>query len=530
MYKSIFKKATACFLSLIMMFSLTIVAFGADDEEIPVIVISGMCSRNYYNSETGAYVVPPSASDFTEFLVDIAAPSFTTIFTGDYSAFAESFATELFDMLEVFSCDENGDPLYDEVVTDTYDEPISNYADYFDSCTMFQQALARSIGDEIGSDRTYYFNYDWRLSPLDHADDLNDMIESAKETFGVDKVKVVGLSMGGTILSSYIYKYGTDSLESITYASTAYSGVDLVGYLFNGELSFSSSLVLTYLTGLFEDFYITSGALSMASTSLSDSYLEGVLDSFLDDLVEQCTEPLYADALAQSLGTMLGLWSLVPQEDYESAKAYVSQYIDLSDNFWSQADEYIYSVQANADEMLIQAQEDGVQVNFVAAYGYSGIPATDATVAQTDVLIETENMLSNASVANYGETLEITDYTYASTDNVIDVSQSAFANTTWAIKSTTHVAYKYGKVTCDLLTWVVTADEEIDIYSNELYPQFVQYNADSNTFSSLTEGVTLEGDLLEDQNLSFFEQIVEFIKSIPNTIKEIFSLYILFFE
>lgn len=534
MKKSILKKALASFLALVMGFSMVVVSFASEDseEDIPVIVISGMSARYYYNSETGESVLPATFSETLEFFTGTASVSLEALLAGDLSVFSYGISENIFDLLEEFSCDENGVPVNEYVTTDTYDEPISNYQDYFDSCILFQQALARSIGDEIGSDKTYYFNYDWRLSPLDHADDLNDMIESAKELFGVEKVKIVALSMGGTILSSYIYKYGTDSIESMTYAATAYQGVEFAAALVSGNLTLNSSDVLTYFAGLFEDNFIVADSLNGISSALdSSTFTQSAIDSMLDWMIEEFKDPLYEEAIAKVFGSMYGVWALVPQDEYEAAKEYMLSIADLSDDFFDKADEYIYEVQANANDMLIEAQESGIPVYFVGSYGFSGVAISEATSYQTDVLIETENMLSDCTVAMYGETLGYTDDTnvYISTDNIIDTSNSSFKDTTWVIKSTTHVAFRYDSVVGDLITWVVTADEPVDIYSNELYPQFVQYNALTNTFSSLTQGVVLEGDTVEVDD-SFFAKLIDLIQTIPSTIEDLFSLYILFFK
>lgn len=532
MKKSIFKKVIAMVLAIVMTFSLVVVSFASEDETTPVIVVSGMSARYYYNSETGESVLPASFTDILDFATGIIPTSLEALLAGDLSVFSYGISSSIFDLLEEFSCDENGVPVNEYVTTETYDEAISNYQEYFDSCILFQQALARSIGDEIGSDRTFYFNYDWRLSPLDHADDLNDMVEYVKESLGVEKVKIIALSMGGTILSSYIYKYGTDSIESMTYGATAYQGVDFAAALVTGELSLNSIDVLTYFAGLFEDNFLVADSLNSLSSTLSSSeFLQSSVDSVLDWLMQEFKDPLYEEAISQAFGSMYGIWALVPEEDYEAAKEYISSLVDLSDEFFEKADEYIYEVQANANEMLIEAQESGIPVYFIGSYGFSGVPISDATSSQADVLIETENMLSGCIVAPYGETLGYEDETniHISTDNIIDATNSAFADTTWVIKSTTHVAFRYDSVVGDLVTWVATADEPIDIYSNELYPQFVQYNALTNTFSSLTQGVVLEGDTLEVDD-SFISKLMTLIQNIPSTIKDLFSLYILFFK
>ena len=90
--------------------------------------------------------------------------------------------------------------------------------------------------DAFGSDNTYFFNYDWRLDPLKHADDLNLFIKNVKTQTKCDRVALAAFSMGGTVTCSYLYKYGSSDVDSVSLCSTAFQGTSCMGSMFSGDL------------------------------------------------------------------------------------------------------------------------------------------------------------------------------------------------------------------------------------------------------------------------------------------------------
>ena len=48
------------------------------------------------------------------------------------------------------------------------------------------------------------------------------------------------------------------------------------------------------------------------------------------------------------------------------------------------------------------------------------------------------------------------------------------------------MGYMYKTPMCDLIVYLVTSEEYVDIYSNPEYPQFTEYDGDENKLVSLT--------------------------------------------
>lgn len=493
------KKLISVLLAVVMLFSLTSVAFAAE-EVVPVVVVSGMGRPLYEVKEDGSRVQVwgPQTDSIVKAVVELAPALIKAIVTDDYTDLP-NHTTALTDMFGRIAHNPDGTPKY-EIVTDLYPKSIGNYMDddFFANPGSGEGAICRGIADEVGYDNTYFFSYDWTNSAITLAAQLNDYIENVKAEKNADKVKIVACSMGGTITMAYLADYGYDSVDTVVMASTAFLGTEIVGQLFSKKMDISIDAVLAYFGEFIGyDFMPTLFSIITTAINMNNSDLIASADDAIDSLVRNLDVVLYSELFMDTFVTLPGFWSLIPAAYYEEAKT--ALFTDREEYGFLEAeiDHYIYDVQSNAQKIIAEAQLAGVKYYVTATYLCPGIPVYENYTNYTDNLVDLNYSSGMATVAPYGTTLDpeavnenaiCTDDTHnhISADLIIDASSCFLPERTWFVKGVGHMGYMYKTPMCDLVVYLVTSEEYVDIYSNPEYPQFTEYDGDENKLVSLT--------------------------------------------
>ena len=100
--------------------------------------------------------------------------------------------------------------------------------DYF-----YRMIPMKSVVDEIGGeDNLYFFTFPLISDPFISAANLNSYIQLVKEQTGKDKVNIVTISLGGTILTAYLEHYKNTNYPDINKVLNVVScldGTDVMG-------------------------------------------------------------------------------------------------------------------------------------------------------------------------------------------------------------------------------------------------------------------------------------------------------------
>ena len=495
MKTSVIKKSLSILLCLVLVFSFSAFAF-AKPAVTPVIVVSGMGSRPMSDAETGQQIFPPAAGPIVKAVFLALGPVLLALMRSP-TLFDKYGAKQLHEMLGGLACDEDGNSVR-PVESVLYPESVDHYKADFENETKTEVGTVRKIAESIGWENTYFFNYDWRMSPLDIANDLDVMVQKVKADKNTDKVDIIALSMGGCVMTAYLAQYGSDSIHNLVMASTAFQGVGLVGAMFTGDLQITVTSLLDYfipflaslnLKVLPKVFAAMNAAAKKDGMQTTDAYLKGVVDGIQPAIYEQ----ILMDTFAHSLG----VWSFIPAAQFDDAKAYIAQFTTVSDLFMEKA-EAMRDIQLGAEKLLKKAEAGGTNVYIVGAYGFAGIPVTSEAENHTDSLIDTCYMTGGCTVAPFGKTLSDLEgvtltggcgnksHYHTSTDGVIYAGACMFPETTWIIKGMSHVEFGYADETSDLALWLTTATEHVDVYTDARFPQFTELDRDSGKLVSLT--------------------------------------------
>ncbi len=182
------------------------------------------------------------------------------------------------------------------------------------------QALLNTSRERIGGDHTYFFNYDWRLDPVGNARDLHRFIQTVKTETKHAKVDLAVCSMGGAQTLAYFHLFGGGDIENCVFLSSVVGGTLIVGDLLNKRLTVDTDLVVRYADEKLMAGGLVNHLVSMLLHSMNSS---GRLDTLIDWInagILTIGDIAFSEVLADVFCTMPGIWALVTEDSYESAK------------------------------------------------------------------------------------------------------------------------------------------------------------------------------------------------------------------
>lgn len=497
------KRTLSLILTLVLLCGLLVPAAAAAEPVTPVLIVSGMGSRPMTDHETGKSVFPPATDTILKGVFLALGPIAGTLLLQNGFLFDKFGADAVHGLFADLACDEDGKSVK-QIDSEVFPQSMDHYRDTFADATVNENGMVRSVGERVGWENTYFFNYDWRMNPLDIAKDLNLMVESIKDKYH-SKISMIALSMGGNVTMAYLSLYGAEDFKTIVLASTAFLGVEMVGRMLTGDLTVTSQAVLNY----FEPFLKTLNqdalaAIFGAMAKGADKTGTPLTNRYLKNLVAALKDPLYQKVFRDTFARFLGVWSFVPAKLYKAARKLLPTYTTVSDAFLAKT-EQLQKVQKSIPKLIKAAEKGGTNVYIVGAYGLAGIPVSSAANNHTDNLIDTYLMTGNCAVAPYGKTLadiKVTrkavctdpNHDHRSTDGVIDASFGLRPERTWVIKGMSHVEFGYDHETTDLALWLLTSSEAVDVRSNSRFPQFTELDRKTGALVSLTENVPEDGE------------------------------------
>lgn len=325
----------------------------------------------------------------------------------------------------------------------------------------------------------YYFHYDWRLDPMETAAELDKFIGKVKELTGHNKVSLRSSSMGGVITMSYFSIYGYDDIEAAVFQCCPILGTNMAGELLSRDVALNGRALLEYGIGAYPPSDTESVLLHILFNCL---YYSGLIDAVIklgDGILEHLSERVFEECLNQSFGTLLGLWSFVPDEYYTKAKS-ATLNESTQAGLIKKADNYHYNVQCKADGLLKGAVDAGVRIMIVAGCGIRSIPLLKTTMEwDSDCTVDTCYASAGATVALYGQTLpdgykqKVNDgHNHISPLGTIDASTCILPEYTWFIKDMLHANCHDG--ISELYYKCLYGNENFTIWSDPIYPQFLQ--------------------------------------------------------
>ena len=353
----------------------------------------------------------------------------------------------------------------------------------------------------------YFFNNDWRLSPIVQAEKFKVFVDQVLAVTGAEKINLYARCESSSVVLAYLKKYGCDKVASLLVDSYGSNGYLLASYAFSGEVEITRDMVYRWANcyinngvydgptdeyKIFDDTYtaeLIKASINVLTTGLSGEALIRVLLK----IFEAVKDIALPGILMNSYGRLLSYWSMVDVEHYEKARALL-----LSDPKWdtfrARADDYFYNIQSKTEEILDDCEAHGVKIQVISKYGYEVLPVIKGHTLLSDGEVAVKDSSFGATTAPNGETFSNaylkaakkagTD-SYISADKKIDASTCRYPDQTWFVKNCSH--NNIHTITRTLQLAFLRSGGKLTIHDDVTLPQYFFCDEGMGTYGPLTE-------------------------------------------
>ena len=531
------KKIISIILVLVLMMSLAAPAAAWTDpnatrSQIPVIRISGD-GEPLYNSDgekimhfRGLLESKPEDEDeednaVLEAVANVLQPFLIEgILQDKWDNYYANLQKEISDIFGDALLDKNGEPINGTGLS----ESRINYMNQ-------RKTEDRKLGRGYYNVDDYWFNYDWRLDPLEVADDFNDYIKTIKTTTGSEKVSIVATCLGTNIVTAYIAKYGTGDLHGVTFDGGVAYGSEVLSESISGKFKVDGNAIERVLVDCANYGLFDVGEFALATIDLltASGVLDGIVGVTKEYIYYKVVEGVTSALALSTFFTWPNYWGCVTAEDYETAKNYVfgpegsekrQEYAGLI----TKLDNYDELVRQRIPEIMQSIKKAGVNLGIMAKYGSQMIPVTESSAMISDQIASVYRASYGATTSTVYEPLS-DDYIagriekglgrYISPDKQIDASTCMFPDNTWFYKGATHSNWTSYEM--KIMYDVATADRQLTVNDFE-YTQFIVYDNETDTATAMTEDnchtEVWEANKEEDYPTTRFGKLFAFLKSL----------------
>lgn len=468
------KKVLAVTLAIIMVLSaFSMCALAANEEKVPVVLLQGYSGPDLaYADENGDPIFVDGevqlawplnydnlGSDIADLLADVALND---------ADLTTEIANTLREYLAPIGMNDDGTSKNNLV-------PYPSGAAATRASTLIENGMEEYIPEsvvaemameEVGAENVFGFTYDWRKSQVDYARALDEYIQEVKEITGSDKVDLYGLSHGGQYGTTYLCLYGwRGDVRRAMFGNPATLGNTLCGSLFTGEyLDIPLDDVVEFIEHGFD----------------YEKNWEWIFKLITaDDLVAGANIVVNDSDLWKGIISIPSLWDFVPADYFDEALDYTG--LNLIDNQKLYIDTVAYHEliedNDNVATILKTLQNNGMQIGYIAGYGYTSINGK----YNSDILIDTH--LSTGSYCALADEVFDSDYTQANTncnnpnhyhispEFNIDASTGILPDSTWYVRDQGHGMIMHDEYTKALVHDFLWGNIK-NVYSSKAYPQF----------------------------------------------------------
>ena len=447
------KKILSVILSVIMIFSVCTVAFSASakSDVTPVVFIPGIGQSQTYKYDDEGNVIADwnllhVNTDFANYSLNdwLVFVSFVGTFLASIAVqkdvIPQSLINALFKVLFADHLrDENGD-FIENVECPNYPCSVKDYDE--EARHIFNSRIpCQTLLDEIGEENVYCYNYPVFSNLDENAEGLNEYIEKiVLPQTGADKVVLVPMSMGASVVNNYLAKYpDAGRVEKIVSIVGCWNGSDVFADLLMADFDENApDLVYTEAIngiGLGDEYlgYIINIAARILPKQEVDYILYGALEALVQTLVIPNTQFI----------------ALCPSERYAP---FAEKYLSVPENAGvkAQTDKYA-EAQANLKARLAYQQEKyGTELYFISGYNmkfgdsdygfFHYFESFDTT--NSDEVIQISSTAPGTTYVPAGTKFDdayLADPAHhCSPDGSIDVSTTYYEKTSWFFEGQKH--------------------------------------------------------------------------------------------
>lgn len=490
--KKVIKSIICVMLTFVMLFTSTSVAF-ANNNVTPVILVHGLGANPIYQNvgtKDESEIANLGIGDITGALLsnlDLISEVLKML-DPDQPNDKDKLIANLKSLVgnTPLNCDANGDVLAGQGINNYWTDSLANHPAYWQEAVSSEEGIAHQLCATIGPENVYAFNYDWRQDICKTADDLNAYVQMVKQNTGSQKVTIIGCSLGGSVLATYVDAYRTNNdLDRCVFVNAAFQGVD-VARAYAKDLTINKKVVLKYLDILAQSY--DGGSKSTViniAKAIGDIRLSHLVDYIAVLMKDDAfVNRLYVEDIKPWIGNIPSLWECIPYNSFDKAVSEMSAigFLDVNSGLYTKITRY-HQVQGRLKNNLKALKKSGVQVAIFAGSGSQGIPITSKYSNNTDYLIDTKYASAGATVAKYGKKLagKKAKGKYVSKDKAINAKTCALPDNTWFIQDLLHMNFRYNTKATKLVVNLATGKVKCSVKSVKKKYKYTQFlKADEN--------------------------------------------------
>lgn len=458
------KKIISLILAFSLVFALAVPGFASDSAErpdkkiLPHINIRGFMCCPLYEDKTdpdSTQIWPPQGDEIKKAVFELLPDLIKYMFTHKGADFMDDLVPKINRLFNPLTCNADGDPI-------------------IEGSGAYQKYPSK---EEILANPTIAYAYDWRLDPLESADDLNDFINYLCDDLGFGQVVIEVHSNAGNILLSYLSKYGTEKIYSCCFSATAVYGAGFAAELIQGRVLIDGKGVTEYLLNILSNndkAKLISFLINLVSRIGILDWLSGLLNTAVQD----GHRAFYADCVFPIFGHWLNIWAMVPDEYLESGINYCHTNFGFEKDgkykeFFEKIDCYSNTVRKTRESTLDKTNKDCNMYVF-CFYGMPGIPIASDWNVMSDGVLYSKDTSFGAGFKDFISTDRFKAGDYVSPDGLCDGSTAKFKDYTWYFYGCNHL-YKSDFLD-EMAKELLWYDGQADVNTFAEYPQFMKFS------------------------------------------------------
>lgn len=388
-----------------------------------------------------------------------------------YEAAATAFSIQ--------KCDDEGNYV-NNLKTQRWNYPLSQMTE--DEVNwVYRMVPMQRIVDIIKANHTYFYTFNLVGDPMQSAKELDEYIDMVKKQTGHDKVDLLPVSLGGTILTAYLDAYGHKDINSIVGVVACLNGTDIVADMMARDFNISDEyLHHEYIPTILKESngrgtlgYLINCILHILPQAGFNALLTGAMSGLLDTMVLNCPQ----------------MWAMIPSYRYD---ALASRYLSAKPVLKAKTDRF-QQARLNLKQNILDAVADGVKVNFISGSGLafgeemytffsimssSGKVNSDGIINLSSTALGTTGTVGGATIAKQAhDNPDYPGYSYLSPDGTIDISTAVLPDNTWVFLKQYHEVGN-NDVVLNLAKALLLGEIE-NVHSNPA--KYPQYNYFCNT-------------------------------------------------
>lgn len=373
--------------------------------------------------------------------------------------------------------DEYGQPIKN-IQPDKYNTSLANLTDAQRAHVLGAVPLNKYV-EIAGLDHLYFCSYLHSGNVIQAANDLYDLIQIAKEETGHDKVNLVPISQGGSVMNALMQIYIdkgleiSDDVNRVCYVVPAADGAYILGDIYRYGFIDDPDALYGYMVPslMGEDQQLPAYVINLVLRLFPEADLNNILDKAADGLIEDYLE--YSTCL----------WALIPSKDYPACRE--KFLTDPEDIHILEQTDWYYNAQLNSRANILDAKAEGVEFFDIVDYNSVSYKIFDSwDTMNGDGIIHTDSESFGATTVAVDVPLA-EDYVQANTyctdpenhnhideERIIDASTGILCETTFYFKDQGHETTAQNDVIMRLAIRILTDSSFEDIYSDPGYPQY----------------------------------------------------------